>query len=648
MVLPALSGSDVTLLVVYVLVLWGPGLVVGALAGGRGWSLAAGAPVLSYGIAGLLGPWSSGFGLRWSPWSFLGCVATVAVLVGALRWAIRAARPPSPGSWAGPGSAAVAACVVVASVTGVVTVLVGMGGLRTIPQDWDAAFHANGIRFIIESGDAGLRAMTAPNWYELPGGFYYPNAYHLLATTVAEMTGRDIPSVLNAQTSLLPGVLALGLAALVHRFGGRAVLGGSSALLVVAASPFYDMLWRGPLLPYATGVALVPATIVATMDLLERDGLRSRLLPAAVLLLALAGMLCLNPAVLVTVVLFAAPAVAARWVRDRRTARTDLLVLLTAGVVTLGVCVAPVLGSLGSVVGPSVDWPADLSQSDAVGQLLLFGHPSAFPQWWLVLPLVIGLVRFPRLGRLRWLGASAAIFSVLFVAAASFDTPWAEAITRPWWNDRYRLVGVVVAPLAVIAAHGVSEASRGLVLLADRLPGGRFRRRPRGTLVARAGAAAATLLVLGAASGGFYLGRNENRMSRNTGDGPAVSSGEVAGYAALARMVPPQDRVMNDRGDGSVWMYALDGVHPVAAHYDATATGPDAVLLAERFDRYDTDPQVRAAATRLGVRWVAVGRGFLRDYATREPGLVELDRVRALRLVWANPDFRIYQLTPPG
>ena len=35
-------------------------------------------------------------------------------------------------------------------------------------------------------------------------------------------------------------------------------------------------------------------------------------------------------------------------------------------------------------------------------------------------------------------------------------------------------------------------------------------------------------------------------------------------------------------------------------------------LLAARFDDYDTDPEVRAAVARLDVRWVVLGRGFLR------------------------------------
>jgi hypothetical protein len=102
--------------------------------------------------------------------------------------------------------------------------------------------------------------------------------------------------------------------------------------------------------------------------------------------------------------------------------------------------------------------------------------------------------------------------------------------------------------------------------------------------------------------------------------------------------------VLNDRGDGSVWMYAIAGVRPVAGHYDATLTGPDAALLAARFNKYDTDPKVRAAVRRLHVGYVILGRGFLRPGAGREPGLRDLDGVTALDQVYKTRDVVIYKI----
>jgi len=48
-------------------------------------------------------------------------------------------------------------------------------------------------------------------------------------------------------------------------------------------------------------------------------------------------------------------------------------------------------------------------------------------------------------------------------------------------------------------------------------------------------------------------------------------------------MVGPGELVMNDRGDGSVWIYALTGIRTVAGHFDPIGVSPDAALLGERF-----------------------------------------------------------------
>lgn len=644
MVLPELSWNDGFVLLAAALTLWAPGVLIGLCAGWRGWRLASVAPLVTFAVAGLGGPWTSGLGLRWSPWALLAWTALAALIAAALSRLVGRRSPTSEAPWGRGAHLAVAACVAAGAMVSLVATVVGLGRLDTVVRDWDAGFHANGIRWIVETGDGGLDAMTKVNWYAVPDMFY-PNAYHLVAAVVQETSGADIPSVLNALTVLTPPLMGLGLAALVHRFGGRAVLAGTAGLLIVAAGPVIDMLWYGPLLPYAYGVACIPAAVILAVDVVEATDLRTRARAVVLLAWGAAALLCLHPGALISGVLFAAPAAAAvLWgVRDRL---AGALALGAAGVVAAILTTGQLLGSLRSAAGPSVDWPADLSASDAVGQVLLFQHKAAFPQLWLAAALAVGIVTAHRLGRLRWVGVSTTIFVALFVVAASYDTPWSLAVTRPWWNDRMRLIGVAVLGLVLLAAHGVAEVQRATTVALRRLPP---RRVPSPTILAAAvGALVLAVVVLG--SGGLYLGRSEAKMANNIGagpnnqDGPTVTALEEEGYGVLRGLVRPGQRVMNDRGDGSLWMYALDGVRPVFGHYDATSVSSDQVLLAEAFDRYDTDPAVRAAAARLDVGWAVVGRGFIRPESTRQPGLVGLDRVRALRLVYANPDISIYRL----
>jgi len=145
----------------------------------------------------------------------------------------------------------------------------------------------------------------------------------------------------------------------------------------------------------------------------------------------------------------------------------------------------------------------------------------------------------------------------------------------------------------------------------------------------------------------LYLERDQQRMTRNTGDdGPAVTWLEVQGMYAIAQIVPPGARVMNDRGDGSAWMYPLTGVKPVAGHYDELRIGPAATVLAARFNQYLRDPEVRAAVAELDIHYVQLDRGFLRSWAARQPGLTDLPGQPWLRVVYSNPDVVLYEIVP--
>ena len=86
--------SAVGVIVLYAVALLLPGGLLGALAGLRGWTLPAAAPLLTYAIAGLAGPLCAAMGIGWSAATF----AIVTILVGAVglgaRWLVRRRWPP--------------------------------------------------------------------------------------------------------------------------------------------------------------------------------------------------------------------------------------------------------------------------------------------------------------------------------------------------------------------------------------------------------------------------------------------------------------------------------------------------------------------------------------------------------------------------
>ncbi|MCO1657917.1 DUF6541 family protein [Pseudonocardia humida] len=642
--LPDLTAADLGLVGFTLALVLTPGALVGAAGGLRGWSLVAAAPLLTYAMAGLTGPWTTALGIPWSPWVLVSATLVLAAVVAVVRVVVTPGRdpdrapdrpPPRPPA----ADLALAAAVAVSALVGAAAVLGGMGGLGTVPQDWDAVFHASGIRWVAETGDAGLFGMSQTNWFVGGTEIFYPNAYHLVGAVVRQVTAQDLPSVLNAQTCLLPGLAALALAAFVRRFGGSTTHAAGAALAVSGLSAFYDMLWRGPLLPYTTGVVLTPVFALLIVEFLDAADRRARTGTGVLLALGTAGLLCLHPSMLFGAVVFALALVVWRWARRPAALRREPLLLVAAGLGGLALSAQQIAGSIYSAASfPPVDWPADLAWTTATVELLSFGHEADTPQLWPTLLLAVGVATYHRLGELRWVGAVAVVLGALFVLAASSDAEWVNAITRPWWNDRWRLAGLFALTACVLIGHGLAQlAALGAALARAAVP-----RHP----VDPAAVGAVAVVALVAGSGLLDLGRSQIRMSNNTGEGPAVSSAEIAAFHALAEIVPPGTRVLNDRNDGSVWMYPLAGLHPVAGHYDATALGDtDVGLLETRFNQYADDRAVRAAVERLDVGFVLVGRGFLRGEQTqRAPGLTDLADRPFLTEVYRNADATAYRI----
>ncbi|MQA15650.1 MAG: hypothetical protein GEV09_16230 [Pseudonocardiaceae bacterium] len=652
--LSAIPAAQLVVLVVYVAVLWLPGMAVAALVGLRGWALVALGPLLSYGLVTCGPPWMSRLGVPWTPVTAGLLLLGVLVLVAILRWPLlrwTAATTSSRSherlpAWTAGGHVAVGLAVLGAGVFGGSVLLTAFGGLGAVPQDWDAMLHANGIRYIAETGAGGVYEMYNVNTYPSDAQVYYPNAYHLLAAVVFELSGVGIPAVLNTLSILMPLMLALALVALIRAFHGRVALAVFAALVSPMATAVpYDVLWRGPLLPFATGLVLSFAALAAVRLYLDRPSVLS----AIPLILSGAGLLGLHPSMLITVVLLGLPLLAQRWWHSPRSAGVELALLIVPAVVGAALMTPHLEGSLSAaehVAG--FTWPQTLTPGQALGELVGFSTSQTFPQIWLFTGLVAGLIGFRWLGQLRWIPAAGAATGILYVVAAAYDTPWAHAITSIWWNDKWRLAAIATMVLLPIVANGLTR-SYDLLLARVVLPA--IRRIKATGPRRRWWAAATTFVVLFGVffqlTGGGYAQRNIERASHNYGLGRSVSSAELQAFRVLDRLVQPGERVMNDRFDGSGWMYALTGVRPVAAHFGTGGVGEGPKLLAKQFDSYDTSPAVRAAVERLNVQWVMVGPGFVRSWKERQPGLDELGRVDALELVYDRAGVRIYRVGRP-
>ena len=651
-----------TELVAVLTVLVLPGLAVGLAAGLRGWALVATAGMVSYAVVAATGTVCALTGLSFSPISLLGgTVLAAAVLAGGRAvWSPRrrsAGGTPLPARWAGWRNVAVMAATALGCGIGFWVVFAASDGFSGVPQDWDAQFHANAIRHVAETGNADPASLAAINRYDDPDGFYYPNRYYLMAAAAFRLSGGSVLLTHDATIALIPPLLTLGLVGLLHRFRARPALAAATAVLSATASALpYDLITRGPLTPYATGVVLIPAFLVLLHRALGATGdprSERRSMTAAVLAgVSAAALAGIHPSVAITAAVFALALLAQRWLGAPRAIAGDLLPITVVGVLALMLSVPAILGSLDSVAEtPVFEWPADLPAAHAIGDLIAFSHLSPYPRWFLLLPLIAGVMAIRTLRPLWWVLGASAVFGGLFLLSAAYPQPFVGMLNRPWWNDRWRIVAIATVGTILLAAHGAVVLSdilrrRGVAVLGA-LPG--F----LGTGGARlAGwAPVAPLLVAGVlamGSNGFYAAENAERLEPQFADGPGMSDLELEGMKVLATMVPPGARVMNQNNDGSSAMYAVAGVRPVNGHIEVGWRSPAQELLLEKFNKIDTNLRVQAAVERLNIEYVFLSDGYLRPQFHRAQGLRYLDRVESTELVYANPDVQIYRVHAPG
>jgi hypothetical protein len=638
--------------VVSLAVLFLPGLVLGLLGGLRWWNAVAVAPLLTYGLTTATATLATYVHLTWNPVTLVLATALAALVVVAARLATGRGRPwrerlqvhrPRRPAWR---DWLIAGGVLGGGLLSAGVVLAGMGNLGRPNQDYDYIFHANAVRLISDTGNVAPAALREINNWE-SSTFYYPNTFHALAALVRDLTGATVFEVLNAQMLIVSLVAGLTLACLLRRLGAPlAVVAVTPVLLAGFASFPYDILWRGPLLPYAAGIAVIPACLLLLDVLLGRPS------PVLVLLFGLgaAGLVGLHPSDALSAAIFALVYLLVRWWRSVRTAPRDLALLVGAGVLALIASLPAVGGAITtSTLGPEVNWPAVETAGQAAGDLLFLDHGGSFPQVWLAGLVIVGGLSVHRARYMwAWLGG-AAICSALFVMAASSDASIVETLTRPWWNDRWRFAALAVLGLAPLAAHGLLTLALFARRTLNRWSG---RRVPVLRSAAAVGAlVAAGLVVVIALSGGLYARTDAARMAWTFDNQNTLSRTEVAAMEWLAGH-SDGGSIMNDANDGSAYLSAVAGLHPLFGHVvepgSISAMGPTQQLLLEHFNCLDGDPAVRSAIERLGIKYVFLGSGFVRPDFHRLAGLEGIESSSSVRLVHSVPGVQIYavDLTP--
>ncbi|MGH3525269.1 MAG: DUF6541 family protein, partial [Mycobacterium sp.] len=197
-----------------------PGAVIAAGARLTWPAAVAVGPALTYGAVGLAIVPFGAVGIPWNAWTALATLVVIAALVAGLAAGLRMllARyrdgdAERPAIALGPTVTAAAGVLLGALLIGWAAVR-GIPHWQSIPSTWDAVWHANTVRFILDTGQASPTHMGELRNVETHAALYYPTTFHALTAVLCQLTGAAPTtgytlSALAASVWLFPASAAL-------------------------------------------------------------------------------------------------------------------------------------------------------------------------------------------------------------------------------------------------------------------------------------------------------------------------------------------------------------------------------------------------------------------------------------------------------
>lgn len=637
-----------------VLLLTAPGALV-ARAGGLRWPTAvAVSPALTFGVVALAIVPFGAMGVRWDAASAAAVLVAASALFAGYRVLLRRHRRQPATTSRGLDRPALAAGA------GVVLGALLIGGAawrampfwQSIPSNWDAVWHANTIRWILDTGQASPTHMGELRNVETHAALYYPSAFHALGAVLAQVTGAA-PTTAYTLSSLAAAVWLFPLSAALltwHLLTGRTTrwrtAGAAATAAGLAASftavPYVE--FETASMPNMAGYGIaIPAFVLVTSTLAHRD----RIPLAVIAVVAVFSVHITAGAVLVTFL-------AAWWLLDalRRPVRgrlADLTTLAAVAVPSLLVLLTQFLAVLQQaeiITGHEFLTYEGRKRAlfDAVVQHTR--HLNDFPIQNILIALA-GVGFLLLLYRRIWWPAAVWLLLVTSIvySSAPFAGPLGSVVRRYselFYSDPRRLSGVVTllyTPMAGItlfwAALLVMTGARRFALTrgADRSPR------------LWIGSTSALLAAVCVGLAWHYFPRHSYLMGDKY-DRVMVGDDDLEAFAHLASLPGAKDTLIgNANVDGTAWMYAVADLHPLWTHYDypvQQGPGYNRFIFWAYADDADRDPRVGEAVRALNIKYLLVSSPAVRGFAIPD-GLVSLDKSTSWSKIYDNGTARIYQ-----
>lgn len=646
-----------TLIALFLLI--APGVIVARI-NQQTWPVAvAVGPALTYGVVALAIIPFGALGIPWNGWTALAALAVVCLAATGLQLLLAryqrgdAEKEEARGIGRWP-AALVAAGVLLGAALIMWAGYRGLTHWQSIPSTWDAAWHANEVRYILDTGQASSTHMGELRNVETHQPLYYPSVFHALTAIYCQLTGAA-PTTGYTLTSLAASVWLFPSSAatltwfllrpISTQWRTAAVSATAAALSASFTSVPYVEFGVAAMPNLAAYGVAIPTFVLIASTLRHRDRI-----PAAVL--ALVGVLSvhLTGGFIVILFLLAWWSLDALWhpVRGRL---ADALTLAAVALPAAAILAPQFLGVLRQadiIAGHAFPSFKSVRQGVIDALLLHTRHLNDFPTQYGLLVLIYLGMAILLYKRIWW---PPAVWLVLTVATiysgAPFRNPVGRAIeefSQFFYNDPRRLAAVVtmlVTPMAAVALFSIVA----VVVGAARLVTGRFKqvRSPVWT------AATAVLLLLATVlTARHYLYRHIVLFGDKY-DSVMVDQRDLMAMAYLATLPGAHDTLIGDSNvDGSTWMYAVADLHPLWTHYDfPQQTGPGyyRYIFWTSARKGESDPKVVEAIKALDIRYILTSTPNVRGFATPD-GLRSLDKSASWTMVYDNGGARIYEWRP--
>lgn len=638
-----------------ILLLVAPGALVGRAARLPWPTAIAVGPALTYGIVGLaIVP----FGALRIPWNAVSALLVFAVVLtgGAVfraalgRYRDVDAEANAPSGW--PAVLVGAGIFVGAALIGTAAIC-GIPHWQSIPSTWDSVWHANTVRFILDTGQASPTHMGELRNVETHARLFYPSTFHALAAVLAQLTGAA-PATACTLSSLAAAIFLFPVSAAALTWnlmrpnatawrtaGCAAVAAALTASFTAVPYVEFDTAALPNLAAY--GVA-APAAVLIVSALRHRDRI-----PVAVL--ALVGVFSVHTTGGVLVVVF----VVAWWLcgglwHPVRGRLADGLTLLLIAAPTALAKVPQVIGILEQaeiIAGHSFITHEGRKRALLRAVLQDTRHLNEYPIQYTLLALAALGATILLVKRVWW---PLAVWLLLVVSIVHSAAPFGGIVgtltgrfSDSFYSDPRRLSAAIALLLPCMAGIALFT----LIGSATDAALGLLTRRKVQVVGAPAWTAVCAALAIGAtvACAWHYFPRHR-RLIGEKYDQAMVDDKDLQAMAYLATLPDAHDTVIgNANTDGTAWMYAVADLKPLWTHYDypqQQGPGYHRFIFWAYADDADTDPRVVEAVRALHIRYVLTSTPVMGDFVMPD-GLTSLDISKSWAKIYDNGEARIYR-----